>query len=464
MNAADAMRTSQLLSNSDMQSHPRVFVTGWAVGCNLIVRSLPFKNGNLRPVEVIMSHVMERAVLIVLVFSASLGYSSRAGTPSTAPSGASPAPPDLSTPELATRAYWAAIWTEDPQAIRNATTGGTAVQYHVFAAFHLYAQSAQVLYHAAIAKFGDSAKATALCNSSVMDPERKSVRLETKIDGDTATVTAPDHAKQPAIVLLRKNGAWRVDLALMPPFNVLQSAQFRTRSRILSRTADDIADGQYGSAQEALQAFLSALQVAYKPTPRGQALAQGPAFAGLAVDAPPAKPLAGYNPGIVDAHRQKYDMSCIPMSIELVLKLLGREPAGYFELQEAWKNKTDGNFIDFDGRTIAGLTFHQQFDELRTNDFPTEDLFKTIDSELDHNRYVIVSLDVTAGYHMYVIVGRAATGEYHAVSENKDTALTITNVKARIREMKGTDILTYTMDGANHSAISKASGPAADHK
>jgi len=170
------------------------------------------------------------------------------------------------------------------------------------------------------------------------------------------------------------------------------------------------------------------------------------------VESPPKSPVAGYDPRTVDAHRQKYDYCDIPTSIELVLKLAGREPSDFFELQEAWKKKTDGNFIDFDGRTIAGVTFHQRFDDPRGNEFPTEELFKTIDAELEHDRYVIISVYAGTSYHMFVIVGRTSTGDYHAVSCTEAGPATVTNVKARVREMKGTDILTYTIADRTNAA------------
>ena len=33
---------------------------------------------------------------------------------------------------------------------------------------------------------------------------------------------------------------------------------------------------------------------------------------------------AGFKRDVVDSHQQMYDMSCIPMSVEMVLKLLGQ--------------------------------------------------------------------------------------------------------------------------------------------
>ncbi len=38
----------------------------------------------------------------------------------------------------------------------------------------------------------------------------------------------------------------------------------------------------------------------------------------------------GYSRAKADGHRQIYGMSCIPMSVELVLKLIDRVPLDYF--------------------------------------------------------------------------------------------------------------------------------------
>src|SRR6476660_2149621 len=107
----------------------------------------------------------------------------------------------------------------------------------------------------------------------------------------------------------------------------------------------------------------------------------------------PAKPcLTKFNRQIADSHRQKYGMSCIPMSIEMVLKELGRVPSDYYELQDPWKEKADGNFRNFDGKTIKDVTFHQHFNLARNDQFPLAKLFETIDRELKSGRFVIVSL------------------------------------------------------------------------
>ena len=159
--------------------------------------------------------------------------------------------------------------------------------------------------------------------------------------------------------------------------------------------------------------------------------------------APARKNLTHFNRQTVDKHQQLYDMSCIPMSIELVLKLLERVPASYYDLQNPWKNKSDGNFSNFDGKTIAGLTFHKQFGLERNEQFPSDKLFETIDKELKAGRFVIVSLASGSGWHMYVIYDEDSDGDFLAVSKAGAKTLEARHLKSTIKQMQGTDILTY---------------------
>jgi hypothetical protein len=145
----------------------------------------------------------------------------------------------------------------------------------------------------------------------------------------------------------------------------------------------------------------------------------------------------------IDAHRQRYGMSCIPMSIEMVLKLLGRVPPEYYDLQDARKNKADGNFRDFDGKTIHGVTFHQQFALPRNDRFPLKKLFATIDDELNAGRYVIISLMSGNGWHMWVICDRTLDGDFVAFSKVDERTVSADRVNRIVTDMQGTDILTY---------------------
>jgi hypothetical protein len=190
----------------------------------------------------------------------------------------------------------------------------------------------------------------------------------------------------------------------------------------------------------AIQAFL-ALVVICIPAAGIEAWAKGTGGATTVVE--------NFDRRIVDEHKQLFDSSCVPMTVELVLKLTGREPVDFFKLQEAWKNKTDGSFGDFDGKTLAGLKFHRQFTQPRGKDFPLKRLFATIDRELDAGRYVIVSFQSGAhSWHMHVIYGKSADGDFVAITKSGSKAsgartVVVKNVKEIVRKMKGTDILTY---------------------
>ena len=134
------------------------------------------------------------------------------------------------------------------------------------------------------------------------------------------------------------------------------------------------------------------------------------------------------------------------MAIELVLKHIGKLPALDFSLQTKWGNKSDGSFSDFNDNSDFGVTFKQQYDLKRDDNFPLQELFNSVDAELEAGRYVIVSIKNPIGFHMYVIYEKdTSTGEFHAVSKDiQDNNLCLFDVKKRITQMQGTDILTYS--------------------
>jgi hypothetical protein len=151
---------------------------------------------------------------------------------------------------------------------------------------------------------------------------------------------------------------------------------------------------------------------------------------------------------VLAQHKQLFDYSCIPMSVEFVLKFLGKLPPGDFPFQENWGNRRDGSFSDFDGWTFDDVKFTRRFSHPRNNGFPLDDLFSTIENELASGRYVIVSFAVPSltnpgetDYHDYVIWNRLPNGEFEAVTKRQ--TLRINDVRERVRNMKGTDILTY---------------------
>ena len=153
--------------------------------------------------------------------------------------------------------------------------------------------------------------------------------------------------------------------------------------------------------------------------------------------------LTRFDAKVIDAHEQRQASSCIPSSMEMVLKLLGRAPESYYDLQDAWQNRTCGGFVDFDRKTIAGVTFHLQFALPSTPEFPLAALFETIHRELSAGRFVIASLANSGGWHMWVIYDETVEGEFLAVSKDRRRTLWEPRAKEAIRKMQGTHICVY---------------------
>lgn len=355
----------------------------------------------------------------------------------------------FSTPISAAQAMDAAIRAGDLSVLHDASTAGTDGDYRALESSSAYFVSSAKLHRAAMAKFGQVSATMFPVPPSAFDHEEA---LETQLQGDNATLLFRA-THQPLMYLKRDEGGWRVDLSRFSKINQSKNAAvYRGLSKVMDRIAGEIADGQYASAADALAAFRAGATPILSPETGDLTLAREAPSTLKAVESPPKSPIRGYDPKIVDAHREKYPSSTIPMTVELVLKLMGRMPPESFAVQEPWKNKRDGNFSDFDNKTIDGVTFHHKFDQPRGNEFPTEDLFDAIDSELDDGRYVIISLYTGRNYMLYVIVGRTADGDYHAVTKEGEQTWTITNVKPRVREMKGTDILACTIGPAKDAA------------
>jgi len=97
---------------------------------------------------------------------------------------------------------------------------------------------------------------------------------------------------------------------------------------------------------------------------------------------------------VIRKHGQLYENSCTPMIVELILKLTGRVPENYFELQDVSKN-TAVSFADFHEQEIGALKLRRRFSVDAGRDFPPDEmkqLFDTIDGELNAGRYVAVSI------------------------------------------------------------------------
>lgn len=161
-------------------------------------------------------------------------------------------------------------------------------------------------------------------------------------------------------------------------------------------------------------------------------------------------------------HKQITNVSCIPMSIEAVLKLIGLMPVDDFSLQldETKSRKTEWISNGFSFPLInPKIKFSQEFllSKLYQNKSDRglhfmcdhfEDLFKTIDSELYNNRCVIISLQSGSNqWHMEIIYNKIEDSQYQTFSfyhnESQLVIFQSKDLRKRVAEMQGTDIFTY---------------------
>lgn len=149
---------------------------------------------------------------------------------------------------------------------------------------------------------------------------------------------------------------------------------------------------------------------------------------------------------VISQQKQLYGNSCIPSGVEIILKVLGRVDIDYYDLQEEWDDRTDGSFADFDKKELFGVRFtHRFFDIPRGPDFPLDELFQMISDELSNGRLVLISLGMPPRFHIFAVV-REAEGEFLSISKQGPKTsrnLSERRTKRTVRQMRGTDILTY---------------------
>jgi len=146
---------------------------------------------------------------------------------------------------------------------------------------------------------------------------------------------------------------------------------------------------------------------------------------------------------VVNNHDQKFQMSCIPSAVEMILKYYKVVDFDFYDLQNEWQNKTDGSFRDFDNKELYGITFSQKFVLPRDENFPIDSLFQTIENELKTGKKVIISLPSDTGWHMFVICKQTPDGEFVAYSKLGSHTLILNNTKEIVKKSNGTEIMTY---------------------
>ncbi|MDR2955407.1 MAG: hypothetical protein LBV43_10030 [Prevotella sp.] len=148
---------------------------------------------------------------------------------------------------------------------------------------------------------------------------------------------------------------------------------------------------------------------------------------------------------VVNNHNQIFEPSCIPSTVEIVLKYCKVVDIDFYDLQNEWKNKTDGSFSDFDNKELYGITFSHKFDLPRDANFPIDSLFQTIEDELKSGRKVIISLPSNMGWHMFVVYKQTPDGEFVSYSKQGSHTLILRNTKEIVKKVNGTDIMTYSI-------------------
>ena len=156
---------------------------------------------------------------------------------------------DLSTPRKAAIAFMHAMSMGDVSAAKTASAGSEE-DYQYLQSLIEFIAAGKDLQNAAINRFGESGKAVWPDASAGM-PQQLQTDSE-RIDRDTATVGSSD-GREP--MSLRKiDGAWKVDLALIPQKKEIGKA-IPALKKIMRSAIADINAGKYKSADEAQRAI-----------------------------------------------------------------------------------------------------------------------------------------------------------------------------------------------------------------
>ena len=150
---------------------------------------------------------------------------------------------------------------------------------------------------------------------------------------------------------------------------------------------------------------------------------------------------------VLNAHTQIEGNSCVPMSVEFVLKLLGRMDLTIYPFQKDLNKHGNSDWAN--GFIFNKVKFTRLFNQPRDNQFPLKALFDKISYEINSGRYVIVTLEVGRDergtlWHNYVINKILDNGEFGAITKYSENDK-ITDVSKRIEVMQGTDIIIYTL-------------------
>jgi hypothetical protein len=146
---------------------------------------------------------------------------------------------------------------------------------------------------------------------------------------------------------------------------------------------------------------------------------------------------------VLNNHSQINANSCVPMSIELALKLMGKVNYDYFDLQN--EDPLRKNFKLFDNCKISGVKFSHHYNYNRDDKFPIDNLIEDIKSEIDNDKFVICAYGSNNLYHGYVIYGYDenelfAITKYHE-GPSEFYPEFINDMTTRLKKINGSDIL-----------------------
>ena len=164
----------------------------------------------------------------------------------------------------------------------------------------------------------------------------------------------------------------------------------------------------------------------------------------------------------LENHAQLHDNSCIPMSIETILKLENIIDAKSFPYQNDFNKHGRNEWITSItpaslGRKIIFKKQYSDFASERSRDKAEKTVdafFETIEEEITKGRYVIISLfsgfDKYGNklYHMYIIYG-ISNGNYDYFTFRKYgnfKDFPNSDLKQIYLDMEGTDIITYEVE------------------
>jgi hypothetical protein len=162
----------------------------------------------------------------------------------------------------------------------------------------------------------------------------------------------------------------------------------------------------------------------------------------------------------IELHKQNVWNSCVPMSVELVLKLIGLLDPAVTPLQDDpkkigtsdWIKRPQFKFPHENPKIIFDREYlnvdknePDHTDEaLQKNLEPT---LKTIDTELQSGRYPIISVRTSSddSTHNIVVYGKIDDDNYKTITFHYQSGVLNQpeNLRQKIIERKGTDLITY---------------------